>query len=368
MASLSPVKFKKLSEMRQAALTELFNTEQDYLKDLLVLNALFRQPVQDRQLIPAAESAVIFSNLTIIQNISKQLIADLAPVIQSSGAAAGADTSNSFAPIFLKLADILKVYSFYCNSQLAAFEAVEQARKKYPAFAKFLDDQMANPEAQGLPLISFLIKPTQRICKYPLLIREIIRHTPQDHPDHQPLAEVLQKIEDIVNVVNESARLAESFRQIVKIQSKLVDGDKLGLFIPSRRYIDTEKFQIYREGDLYVEMVWFLFNDVMVGCRKISKAKSLLGKRDLVVKYWLPLAKLKLVPIPEPSPYHLHFGFKLVPDKGEAVVLFGSSQSVVVTWFERLRTFTTAERERLSLKRTSAMRTAAAASSSAESD
>lgn len=38
-------------------------------------------------------------------------------------------------------------------------------------FRKFLDDCSRSPECRNLDLPGFLIKPVQRICKYPLLIK-----------------------------------------------------------------------------------------------------------------------------------------------------------------------------------------------------
>ncbi|MDP2435802.1 MAG: RhoGEF domain-containing protein, partial [archaeon] len=225
----SPVVLAKLSKHRFQAVMELYNTEKDYLRDISTMTLLFRQPILSQQLMSPAEATTVFSNLTVLQGVAKQLIADLSPVVlppqKPTTPGAPPAARPPFAPVFLKFADILKVYSFYCNGQLDAFQTVELCRKKYTLFAKFLDDQLANPDAQGLPLISYLIKPTQRICKYPLLIREILKHTPDAHPDNQPLREALAKIEEIVSSINESSRTAESFREIVKIQTRLIDGD-----------------------------------------------------------------------------------------------------------------------------------------------
>lgn len=39
------------------------------------------------------------------------------------------------------------------------------------AFANFVKEARSWPECKGLTLESFIIKPVQRICKYPLLLR-----------------------------------------------------------------------------------------------------------------------------------------------------------------------------------------------------
>jgi hypothetical protein len=39
------------------------------------------------------------------------------------------------------------------------------------------------PQCRKLDLKSFLIKPVQRICQYPLLLQELLKHTPDAHKD-----------------------------------------------------------------------------------------------------------------------------------------------------------------------------------------
>lgn len=53
---------------------------------------------------------------------------------------------------------------------------------------------------------SLLIKPVQRIMKYPLLLGELWQATPEDHPDYRPLQEALTAAK-IINVnINEFRR------------------------------------------------------------------------------------------------------------------------------------------------------------------
>ena len=53
----------------------------------------------------------------------------------------------------------------------------------------------------GMPLSSFLLKPMQRITKYPLLIGKILEYTPPDHPDHQNIKDALAKASELCNQV-----------------------------------------------------------------------------------------------------------------------------------------------------------------------
>lgn len=57
-----------------------------------------------------------------------------------------------------------------------------------------------------LDMGSLIIKPVQRIMKYPLLLRELWQATPEDHPDCRPLQEAFTAAK-IINVnINEFKR------------------------------------------------------------------------------------------------------------------------------------------------------------------
>ena len=44
-------------------------------------------------------------------------------------------------------------------------------------------EQHALPELNLRQLSSFIILPVQRVCKYPLLLKELIKRTPEGHGD-----------------------------------------------------------------------------------------------------------------------------------------------------------------------------------------
>ena len=62
------------------------------------------------------------------------------------------------------------MYTTYCANQPKAMQVLDSLDRN-KKFVAFLDQCMLNPECRGLTLFSFLIKPIQRICKYPLLLK-----------------------------------------------------------------------------------------------------------------------------------------------------------------------------------------------------
>lgn len=77
--------------------------------------------------------------------------------------------------------DYLKMYAIYCSNQGAAREMLDKCMKKDKAFAEFIHHANLNQRNHRLTLRDYLIKPVQRICKYPLLLRVRSRLPPGEH-------------------------------------------------------------------------------------------------------------------------------------------------------------------------------------------
>lgn len=53
---------------------------------------------------------------------------------------------------------------------------------------------------------SFLIKPVQRVMRYPLLLMELLNATPETHPDKAPLTAAVLAVKEINVNINEYKR------------------------------------------------------------------------------------------------------------------------------------------------------------------
>lgn len=89
---------------------------------------------------------------------------------------------------------------------------------------------------RGLDLESYLIKPVQRLCRYPLLLKEILKTTPTTHADYQPLSEALTKINEAVAKVNDFKGKAENAMMIAQVQQK-VQGAPVSVFTKYRKIV-----------------------------------------------------------------------------------------------------------------------------------
>jgi len=155
----------------------------------------------------------------------------------------------------------LKMYTVYCSNYDNALKTMENLSANDSSFQAWLKEALLNPELHDLTLVDLLVKPIQRICRYPLFLRELLKHTGNSHADYQNLTIALNKMESIVLHINEAKRNEENISKVVEIQSILTGFEDL--ITPTRRFI--------REGDL-TELTsgknrcyhYFLFNDLLL--------------------------------------------------------------------------------------------------------
>lgn len=72
-------------------------------------------------------------------------------------------------------------YITFCSNQLEGAALLQHLTETSIAFKDVVKKCQLHPATKGMPLSSFLIKPMQRITKYPLLISKILENTPSSH-------------------------------------------------------------------------------------------------------------------------------------------------------------------------------------------
>lgn len=72
-----------------------------------------------------------------------------------------------------------------------------------------------------IPLEGFLLTPIQKVCKYPLQLKELVKYTWPNHPDHRSLREALDAMKGIATLINERKRKMESLEKLTHWQANV---------------------------------------------------------------------------------------------------------------------------------------------------
>ncbi|XP_029136241.2 rho guanine nucleotide exchange factor TIAM2 isoform X1 [Labrus bergylta] len=216
------------TERLRKVIQELVDTEKSYVKDLSCLFEIYLKPLQNETFLTLDEMESLFGSLPEMLDFQRVFLQTLEERIASSPNFNTLETPSQFKKLlfslggsFLYYADHFKLYSGFCANHIKVQKVLERA-KTDQAFKEFLDAR--NPTKQhSSTLESYLIKPVQRVLKYPLLLRELVSLTDADSEEHYHLTEALKAMEKVASHINEMQKIYEDygsvFDQLVAEQS-----------------------------------------------------------------------------------------------------------------------------------------------------
>ncbi|KAM9854180.1 neuroepithelial cell-transforming gene 1 protein-like [Aulostomus maculatus] len=180
---------------RQEAIHELYRGEQDLIEDLQLARKAYHDPMLKLSIMTEEELEHIFGDLDAYIPLHEDLLMKLTKGTGLDG------TVAQIGQIVIDWLPGLNAYINYCSNQLAAKALLDQ-KKQDKRVQDFLQRCLESPFSRKLDLWSFLDIPRSRLVKYPLLLREILRHTPPDHPDVASLERAITIIQDILSDIN----------------------------------------------------------------------------------------------------------------------------------------------------------------------
>ncbi|KAM9819509.1 rho guanine nucleotide exchange factor 38 [Syngnathus typhle] len=199
------VRSRKMNR-RSKVIQELIQTEKDFHTDLELCIREVLQPLRSIQVVDVDH---LFTNMETVCEVSSALLNRLREAL-SDPVPEAVIIGEVFIQAKAALEDVYKIYCYHhddANMVLESYEKEEGIKQHFTTCLramKKLYDQKGKPHL--LDMGSLLIKPVQRIMKYPLLLGELWQATPEDHPDFRPLQEAFTAVK-IINVnINEFKR------------------------------------------------------------------------------------------------------------------------------------------------------------------
>ena len=135
-----------------------------------------------------------------------------------------------------------KVYAEYLKNHDAANNKL-QALQKNPKVEIWLKEcrAFAHDLTTAWNLDSLLVKPVQRILKYPLLLDQLLEVTPENHPDYTALDVAAREMKGVSMRINEMKKRADLMEQVVSSRKRKDSDVRIGLTKAFGRR--TEKFK-----------------------------------------------------------------------------------------------------------------------------
>ncbi|XP_074527920.1 rho guanine nucleotide exchange factor TIAM1-like [Halichoeres trimaculatus] len=197
-------------------INELVDTEKTYVKDLRCLTECYLTPLQKESFLTQDELDVLFGNLGEMVEFQVEFLRTLEDGIRLVPDLERLERVEQFKKVlfslggsFLYYADRFKIYSAFCASHTKVPKVLAKA-KTDPDFKAFL--AVRNPRQQhSYTLESYLIKPIQRVLKYPLLLKELYSLTDPDSEEHYHLDVAMKAMNKVASHINEMQKLHEEY-------------------------------------------------------------------------------------------------------------------------------------------------------------
>uniref|UniRef100_A0A8C5MAX8 TIAM Rac1 associated GEF 1 n=1 Tax=Leptobrachium leishanense TaxID=445787 RepID=A0A8C5MAX8_9ANUR len=195
---------------------ELLETERTYVKDLNCLMERYLKPLRKETFLTEEELDVLFGNLVEMVEFQVEFLKTLEDGVRLVPDLEKLEKVEQFKKVlfslggsFLYYADRFKLYSAFCASHTKVPKVLVKA-KTDSSFKAFLDAQ--NPKQQhSATLESYLIKPIQRILKYPLLLKELYSLTDAESEEHYHLDVAIKTMNKVASHINEMQKIHEEY-------------------------------------------------------------------------------------------------------------------------------------------------------------
>lgn len=253
-AGLSPKEKKRLFT-RLETIKELVDTEAFFIRDMNIVEEIYKGTAEACPRLDDQTIKLIFRNTDQIIAFHSTFLAELKEGVSSvyvpkshrakdisllsdgttaSGTGSTKATSHlndskdretTLGPIFSRNMEKMKTAheSFLKNSDHAAKRLIQI--QEDPTVKVWLNEcnEVARDLTKAWNLDSLLIKPMQRITKYPNLLIQLLHETPPDHPDRPALEAAKVSLEDAIEEINKTKKNFELVGQIVGRKRKESD-------------------------------------------------------------------------------------------------------------------------------------------------
>ncbi|MCI4387618.1 hypothetical protein PGIGA_G00076310 [Pangasianodon gigas] len=287
---------------QQEAIWELLHTEATYIKKLKVITDLFLcglLNLQDCGLLNEVEPAKLFNNIQDLVRVHTALWSQvMVPALQKARQDRSLLDPTDLFEGFQTFASRFQPYLRYCMEEESCMEYMRTQLRDNELFRIYITWAEGNKQCNRLKLADMLVKPHQRLTKYPLLLKTILKKT--DEPAAKAsLLSMVASVESFINSVDsqmlqrqEQQKLAaisarvESYEAVEggseEVERILKEFNHIDLMAPMLDVSSEETRQLHLEGalrmkegkDSRMEVYCFLFTDLLLITKPVKRLEK----------------------------------------------------------------------------------------------
>ncbi|XP_014807512.1 PREDICTED: pleckstrin homology domain-containing family G member 5 [Calidris pugnax] len=344
---------------QQEAIWELLHTEATYIRKLKVITDLFLcclLNLQESGLLCEVDAERLFGNIGEIIRLHRELWRSvMAPVLAKARRTGALLDPIDFLDGFKMFGSRFKPYVRYCMEEEGCMEYMRALLRDSELFRAYVTWAEKHEQCSRLKLSDMLVKPHQRLTKYPLLLKSVLKKT-DDPRARDAITTMISSVEHFINHVNSRMRQRQERQRLAAILDRIdayevVEGstdevDKLlkeflrldlTAPIPGTSPEDTRQLLLegslrMREGkDSKMDVYCFLFTDLFLITKPLKKAE-----RTKVIRQPLLVDKVVCRELRDAGSFLLIY----LNELGSAVAAYtfqASGQSLCRSWVEAVR-------------------------------
>eukprot|EP01084_Bolivina_argentea_P271362 461715_1 len=231
---------------RNKVIEELVITEKKYINGLNNLIKIFIEPLEENDVISNNDFHILFpKDIKTIYNLHTILLTEFQKQFKNLS------TNNdcNIGKIFIEHAAMFKMYQNYLNNHHKTTQKLSQLQQK-KKFIKWCNKAQSKINNQTLG--SLLILPIQRIPRYELLLKELIKRTEKLSKRHKHLNDLnkaLKNISEINQIVNDRMKHYEQREKVKQIKQRFdLTTLKIEIITPSRYFI-MDNYEKNKKGE-----------------------------------------------------------------------------------------------------------------------
>ncbi|XP_032619713.1 pleckstrin homology domain-containing family G member 5 isoform X2 [Chelonoidis abingdonii] len=343
---------------QQEAVWELLHTEATYIRKLKVITDLFLcclLSLQESGLLCEVEAERLFSNIQEIIQLHRALWSGvMAPILEKARKTKALLDPVDFLKGFKMFGSLFRPYIHYCMEEEGCMEYMRTLLRDNDLFRLYVTWAEKHKQCNRLKLSDMLVKPHQRLTKYPLLLKSVLKKT--DNPcTRDAIITMINSVERFINHVNSRMRQRQEQQKLVAILSRIdsyevVDSSteevdkllkeflRLDLTAPIPGTSPEDTRQLLLEGSLKMkegkdskmDVYCFLFTDLFLITKPVKKAE-----RTKVIRQPLLVDKIICRELKDPGSFLLIYLNELRSAVG-AYTFQASGQSLCRGWIEAL--------------------------------
>ncbi|XP_035685497.1 guanine nucleotide exchange factor VAV2-like isoform X4 [Branchiostoma floridae] len=277
-------------EKKNYVVKELLDTEKNYVEALNMIVQYFILPL--RNIISTDDEQIIFINIQDLFNVHKGFLQDLEKASRHQH-------TNNISKCFLDWKDRMLIYGQYCSDMQYGQDHVDSLCQRKPEVRTKIESQLRGLGQVQLEVCTgqvntcqmacnqgkfrlrdLLSVPMQRVLKYHLLLRELIKHiqkTPMaPKEEKEGLEQALAAMQDLAQYVNEVKRDNETVETIRKVQESITDYPEGKDLSDYGRLLRDGELRFKNQRDNNVQNRYcFLFDKAMVLCKPLRRSSRM---------------------------------------------------------------------------------------------